>query len=80
MKDNTSIVNSDQKTMATSAGTQPGRKVEVSTDIPTNSLEKMLGADSYANFPASTTISFETYSTRRDALVEKLGNKDTVKG
>ena len=80
MKDNTSIVNSDQKIMATSAGTQPGRKVEVAKDIPSNSLEKMLGADSYADFPASTTISFETYSTRRDALVEKLGNKDSVQG
>ena len=69
----------DNKTMV-QASSEVGRKVEVTNDIPSSSLESMLGADAYADFPASTTMSFETYSTRMDSLVEALGNKDSVKG
>lgn len=57
-----------------------GRTVEVAKDIPSNSLEGKLGADAYAEFPESTTMNFETYSKRQDALVEALGNKDSAKG
>jgi hypothetical protein len=67
-------------TMVKSPGNQPGRKVEVSKDIPSNPLERMLGADAYSEFPQSITMSFETYPKRMDALSNALGNKDTVKG
>ncbi len=56
------------------------RTVEVAKDIPSNKLEGMLGADAYADFPESTTMSFETYSTRQSDIVDALGNKDSVKG
>lgn len=68
------------KTMVNSPGNAPGREVKVAMDIPSNGLEKMLGADAYADFPTSITKSYETYSNRMDALVEALGNKDSVKG
>lgn len=54
--------------------------IEVATDIKSNKLEKMLGADAYAEFPASTTMSFDTYDKRSAALTDALGNKDSVKG
>jgi len=70
------------KTMVNSAGNSPekGRTVEVALDIHTNPLEAKLGADAYADFPSSQTMSYETYSDRMDALSTALGNKDSVKG
>lgn len=59
---------------------EKGRTVEVSNDIPSNKLEGLIGADAYGAFPASTTMAFETYSQRADALSKNLGNKDSVKG
>lgn len=70
---------SAQKTMA-QGSKEVGREVPVATDIPTNKLEKMLGADTYAEFPASVTMSFETYPKRMATLEAVLGNKDEVKG
>ncbi len=74
------MTQSDQKTMVNSPNNAPGRTIEVATDIPSNKLEGMLGADAYADFPTSTTMSFETYKGRMPALEEALGNKDSVKG
>lgn len=72
-----------QKTMVNSkpeAGEMKGKTVEVAKDIPSNSLEGMLGADAYAEFPDSTTMNFVTYENRRESLVEALGNRDSAKG
>jgi len=69
----------DVKTMVQASG-QVGREVKPTMDIASNKLEGMLGADAYADFPESTTMSFETYSKRQSALVDALGNKDSVKG
>lgn len=74
------VTQKDQKTMVNSSGNAPGREVPIAKDIPSNKLEGILGADAYADFPQSTTMNFETYSTRQDALVAALGNKDSVKG
>lgn len=57
-----------------------GRTVPVAKEVNSNPLEKMIGADVYADFPESTTMSFETYSTRAKALSDALGNNDSVKG
>ena len=74
------VASMDQKTMVNSKGNSEtqARTVEVAKDIPTNSLEKMLGADAYSEFPASTTLAFETYSQRRDDISGALGNRDKV--
>jgi len=70
---------SGNKTMA-QASKEVGRTVTPATDIHSNKLESMLGADSYSEFPASTTMSFETYPKRIETLSAALGNKDSVKG
>lgn len=72
----------DQKTMLNSKGNSEteARTVEVAKDIPSNKLEGMLGADTYADFPDSTTMAFETYSKRADGLSQALGNRDSAKG
>lgn len=69
----------DNNTMVQGSKTV-GREVPIATDIASNQLEGILGADVYADFPSSKTTSYETYSQRIPALVEALGNKDGVKG
>lgn len=70
------------KTMIQSEGNSDmkARTVEISKEISVNKLEKMIGADVYADFPESTTMSFETYSQRAEGLSKALGNNDSVKG
>jgi len=60
--------------------TEVNPTIQVATDIPSNKLEGMIGADAYASFPTSNTTSYETYSKRMSALTSALGNKDEVKG
>lgn len=68
----------DEKTMVTSPGNAPGREVEVSRDTLNNSMNSPIAA--YYEFPSSKTMSVDTYSKRMPALVDALGNKDSVKG
>lgn len=67
------------KTMVQKSG-DVNPTIEVAMDISSNKLEKMLGADAYADFPTSTTMAYETYDKRSAALTEALGNRDSVKG
>lgn len=79
MEHNANMTLSGNKTMV-QAEAKPGRTVEVANDIHSNKLEALLGADSYANFPGNTVLSFETYSGRIGKVSDALGNKDSVKG
>ncbi len=66
----------DNQTMA-QGSKSVGRTVEpdqTTHEMPVNSIEN------YYSFPSSKVEAFETYSKRQSALVEALGNKDSVKG
>lgn len=70
------------KTMVNSPSNsaEKGRTVEVARDMSNGNLEGMLGADAYDEFPTSTTMAFDTFSNRAEAVAKALGNKDQDRG
>lgn len=68
----------DEKTMVNSPGNMPGREIDVSRDTLNNTMNSPIMA--YYEFPSSKTMAMDTYSKRMPALVDALGNKDSVKG
>lgn len=73
----------DEKVMANSqpasAPSKEGSRV-VEPDMTTINNTKNSPIQAYYEFPSSNVEQKETYSSRQDAIVEKLGNKDSVKG
>jgi hypothetical protein len=77
-----SLLRIDEKTMAVSPLDMPGRTIEASlTTLNHKAVNPNSDIDTYYAFGSSKTTSVDNpYADRKAALVEKLGNTDTVKG